>query len=273
MHIDDKARILAIANDNLTKLYPGKHIPITFDTIEKVYSRNVLGINADTKTRKGLSKGFLTGILYLAPANLSGINVCPMASLGCRSACLFSAGRGRFYSVTVARVTKTLAYHFDKPRFIQTVKKSIKSLVTKANNKGFTPVVRLNGTSDILWERNTDIIQSFPGVQFYDYTKIVQRFNFDMPKNYHLTFSLSESNDKDAAKALALGVNVAAVFRDTLPGTLTLGGSAYAVINGDTTDLRFLDAAGVIVGLKAKGKAKSDLSGFVRDTQGNKLVA
>lgn len=273
MQLQDKIRILELANANLDRLYPNKHIPITFDAIEKVYSRNVLGINADTKTRKGLSKGYLTGILYLAPSKLSGIDVCPMASQGCKAVCLFSAGRGRFYSVTLARVTKTLAYHFDKPRFIETVKKSIKSLVVKANNKGFTPVVRLNGTSDILWERNTDIIQSFPKVQFYDYTKIAARFNFEIPKNYHLTFSLSESNDKDAALVLARGGNVAAVFKDTLPKSLSFNGIVYRVTNGDLTDLRFLDKRGVIVGLKAKGKAKSDFSGFVRNTQGNRIVA
>ena len=124
------------------------------------------------------------------------------------------------------------------------------------------PVVRLNGTSDILWELNSDIIQSFPNLQFYDYTKISKRFSFAIPANYHLTFSLSESNDNDALKVLGLGHSIAAVFRDSnLPDTFM----GYPVTNGDTTDLRFLDAKGVIVGLKAKGKAKKDTSGFVRD--------
>ena len=240
-----------------------KHIPITHADIEAVYKRNVLGIQADAKTRKGTGKGYLTGIMYFAPANLSGINICPKSSQGCRDACLFSAGRGRFYSITRARIVKTLAYHFDTPRYIDTIKKSIKTLLVKAKNKGLTPVVRLNGTSDILWEINTDIIQSFPNVQFYDYTKIAKRFMFTIPINYHLTFSLSESNtsETDAKLVLSKGGNVAAVFRKELPVTLW----GYPVTNGDETDLRFLDNKGSIVGLKAKGKAKNDKSGFVRD--------
>ena len=254
--------LLTKANNNLLALFPAKFTPITADDIEKVYKRNVLGFAVDAKTSKGLSKGYLTGIMYLAPAMLSGINVCPKSSAGCRAACLFSAGRGRFYSITRARLIKTLAYHFDTPRFILSIKKSIKSLLAKAKNKGMVPVVRLNGTSDICFELTTDIIQSFPDTIFYDYTKIAKRFDFTLPANYHLTFSLSESNDLDAVRVLQKGHSVAAVFRTAeLPNTFM----GFTVTNGDTTDLRFLDQLGVIVGLKAKGKAKKDTSGFVRD--------
>jgi len=258
--------LLAKVNNDLRLQFGRKHTRITHADVEAVYTRNVLGIQADAKTSKGVNAGYLTGILYLAPASLSGVNVCPKSSAGCRAACLFSAGRGRFYAINRARVVKTLAYHFDAPRFVQAIKKSIKSLITKANNRGLIPVVRLNGTSDILWERNTDIIQSFSGVQFYDYSKIVKRVLFDIPKNYHLTFSLSESNEADARLALAKGYNVAVVFRTAAYPATYLGAT---VINGDATDLRFLDATGtgqgVVVGLKAKGKAKGDASGFVRD--------
>jgi hypothetical protein len=254
--------LLTKVNNDLQAQFGAKHTLITLDDIEAVYGRNVLGIQADAKTSKGIGKGYLTGILYLAPASLSGVNVCPKSSAGCRAACLFSAGRGRFYSINRARVVKTLAYHFDTPRFILTVKKSIKSLLVKAKNKGLIPVVRLNGTSDLLWERNSDIIQSYPHVTFYDYTKITKRLNFSIPANYHLTVSLSESNEADAKLALSKGYSVAAVFRTAdLPDTF-LG---HTVVNGDSTDLRFLDPRGVVVGLKAKGKAKQDTSGFVRD--------
>lgn len=256
-----KLEMLAKVNADLAAMHPAKHADITLADVDAVYSRNVLGIQADAKTKKGTGKGYLTGIMYLAPASLSGVNICPKSSAGCRSACLFSAGRGRFYSITRARIIKTLAYHFDTPRFIETIKKSIKSLIVKAKNKDLIPVVRLNGTSDILWERNTDIIQSFGNVQFYDYTKIAKRFLFSIPANYHLTLSLSENNDNDAKLALSKGYNVAAVFRKELPAKLF----GYAVTNGDETDLRFLDRRGVVIGLKAKGKAKNDTSGFVRD--------
>lgn len=258
------------ANDNLTKLYPEKHFPITESDIEKVYSRNVLGIAADAKTVKGQGKGYLTGIMYLAPSKLAGVNLCPAASQGCIAACLFSAGRGRFYVITRARVIKTLAYLLDKPRFHAIIKKSIKSLVVKAKNKGLIPVVRLNGTSDLLWERESDIMQSFPNVQFYDYTKLEGRFNFPLPANYHLTFSLSESNQNDAVKVLQRGGVVAAVFAGDLPAK-HLG---FPVSNADSTDLRFLDQPGSIAGLKAKGKAKHDQTGFViRLQQANAKLA
>lgn len=264
-----KQRILDNANANLKTLYPDRYTPITFDDIEKVYKRNVLGIQADAKTRKGTGKGYLTGIMYFAPAKLSGIEVCPARSAGCAAACLFSAGRGRFYSITRARMIKTLAFHLDRPRFVATIKKSIASLLVKARNKGLTPVVRLNGTSDILWERVTNIMQVFPNVQFYDYTKIAKRFLFDIPKNYHLTFSVSETNDTDAQFVLAKGGSIAAVFRKELPAKLW----GYPVTNGDETDLRFLDKRGTVVGLKAKGKAKQDSTGFVRDIKAIKKVA
>ena len=255
--------LLNRTNANLLALFPLKHFPITLDDIEKVYKRNVLGIQADAKTRKGTGKGYLTGIMYFAPASLSGVNICPKSSQGCRSACLFSAGRGRFYSITRARAIKTLAWHWDKARFIQTIKKSINSLLVKAKNKGLIPVVRLNGTSDILFEKNTDIIQSYPNIIFYDYTKISQRFLAVRPSNYHLTFSLSESNENEAVRVLQNGGNVAVVFSDTNFPSSYLG---YSVVDGDTTDLRFLDLQNVVVALKAKGRAKQDTSGFVKDT-------
>lgn len=261
---DFNKALLVRANGNLKNLF-GKHPKykaITLKEVEAVYARNVLGITADAKTSKGNKRGYLTGILYFAPANLSGIEVCPARSLGCTGSCLFTAGRGKFYSTTRARVIKTLAYHFDKQRFVVSIKESIRQLLVKAKNKDMTPVVRLNGTSDILWERNTDIMQSYPDVQFYDYTKVVQRFNFKLPANYHLTFSAAESNDADVLKVLELGVSVATVFRTKDFPSQYWG---HAVVNGDDTDLRFLDPKGVVVALFAKGKAKKDVSGFVKD--------
>jgi hypothetical protein len=255
-----KLEMLSKVNSDLSTQFGAKHIELTLDCIEKVYFRNVLGFAVDAKTKKGLAKGYMTGILYLAPASLSGINICPKSSAGCRSACLFSAGRGRFYSVTRARIAKTLAMHFDTPRFHETIKKSIKSLLVKAKNAGYIPCVRLNGTSDILWEKTSDIIQLFPEVQFYDYSKIVKRILWTIPSNYHLTFSLSESNDSDAKLALSKGFNIAAVFHNVAP----LEFFGFPVVNGDSTDLRFLDSKGCVVALKAKGAAKKDTSGFVR---------
>lgn len=122
-----------------------------------------------------------------------------------------------------------------------------------------TPVFRLNGTSDIRWELH-DVIQRFPDVQFYDYTKITNRRVKDLA-NYHLTFSQADGNGADVVKAIAAGMNVATVFRKVLPATH----AGLPVHDGDSDDLRFLDPRGVIVGLKAKGRVKKDTSGFVVD--------
>jgi len=253
--------ILNKANENLKVLFKEKHQTITREDVEKAYARNPLGIE-NAKTTKGEASGYLTGILYLAPANLSGINTCPGASTGCKFSCLFTAGRGRFYSITRARVIKTLAFYFDQSRYIWAIKKDINRIKRKALKNNQRPVIRLNGTSDILWERMS-IMDHFPDVQFYDYTKIWHRFDRPLPANYHLTFSMHEENGSRIGRLLDKGVNVAIVF-DEVPKSF--GG--FTVIDGDKSDLRFLDGTGergkgLIIGLKAKGKAKKDDSGFV----------
>ncbi len=253
--------LLKRSNAILKSRHGKKHRAIKASEIESVYSRpSLLSVMADAKTRKGLSMGYLTGILYLAPASLSGFNVCPKSSEGCRAACLYTAGRGRFYSTERARTVKTLAYFSNRERFNYRLRISIEALERKALRLGLKPAVRLNGTSDIVWE-GTGIFQAFPRVQFYDYTKIVKRFERPLPTNYSLTFSASESNQGQISAVKSHGGNTAIVFRGDLPATY-LG---MPVINGDANDLRFLDPPDCIVGLKAKGKAKKDASGFVRD--------
>lgn len=165
-------------------------------------------------------------------------------------------------AIQEARVRKTRLFFEDRAAFMTQLEKDIRAGIKMAARKGLIPVFRLNGTSDIRWETvpttsGPNIMTVFPDIQFYDYTKIVNRR--DLPTNYYLTFSLSESNDTDAAIMLARGFNVAAVFK-SLPATFM----GYPVIDGDETDLRFLDPNGAIVGLKAKGRAKKDVSGFVR---------
>lgn len=258
----DAIKTITKANDNLKLKFGSRHDkPITLDCIAKAYTRNTFSIESDAKTSKGSKNGYLTGILYLAPSNISGINTCPAASKGCAAACLFTAGRGVMYPVFRSRVIKTLAFYLDRSKYIQAIDKSINQLKTKAKNKGMRPIVRLNGTSDILWDRITDLMQSHNDTQFYDYTKISSRFNMRIPDNYDLTFSLHETNIKQAKQVLELGGRVAIVFRNELPVSYW----NVPVIDGDSTDLRFLDPQGVIIGLKAKGTARKDLSGFVQD--------
>ena len=215
----------------------------------------------NTKTVKGEALGYMTFIMHLAPSTLSGWNTCPMASAGCAAACLNTAGRGRFTSIQEARIRKTAWFFNNRESFMTQLVKDIEAAVRKASREGMTPVFRLNGTSDIRWENVPvngfrNVMEMFPALTFYDYTKIPNRRN--IPANYHLTFSRSESNEMDALRILANGImNVAIVF-DTLPTKW----AGVKVIDGTETDLRFLDEQGVVVGLVAKGKAKKDTSGF-----------
>jgi hypothetical protein len=227
----------------------------------------LLNIDNNAKTVKGQKKGFMTAILYLAPANLSGREVCGGRSEACSRACLNLAGRGAFSNVQEARVRKTQFYFENRDFFMAMLVIEIKKFIKRARRKGLIPVVRLNGTSDIPWERipvdgAACIMDLFPDIQFYDYTKLWNRFLKPLPANYHLTFSLAEDNDDQAAKVLAAGKNVAVVFRTSDFPPIFMG---YQVTDGDENDLRFLDPQAHIVGLKAKGPAKKDTSGFVRE--------
>ena len=238
-------------------------------TFKPLKRASLFGFDSNAKTVKGQKKGFLTAILYLAPSEESDkINVCPHASPGCKAACLYSSGRGKMPSVIKARIQKTLEFFYDPFGFVEQLAIDIPKAITKAKNKGFTPCVRLNGTSDLSWEslrgrERVNLMERFPEIQFYDYTKNVRRMldyiDGKMPKNYHLTFSKSEENDEKVLQVLKKGGNVAVVFEKFIPDSY-LG---YKVVDGDESDLRFLDEEGVVVGLKAKGDAKTDESGFV----------
>jgi len=222
---------------------------------------------ANAKIRKGEKLGYQTFGIHLAPASLSGFNVCKDASVGCAASCLNTAGMGAFSNVQLARIEKTKLFFKDKPLFMAQLIKEVSSAIKSARNKNLVSTFRLNLTSDLPWEKiklnGRNIFDMFPQCQFYDYTKSAERMtsflNGEMPKNYHLTFSRSETNGAIAESILKSGGNVAMVFRKHLPNQF-LGRS---VVNGDETDLRFLDPQGVIVGLVEKGKAKKDDSGFV----------
>lgn len=244
------------------------------------------------KVAKGEGHGVLTAIMHLAPASLSGRNVCPHASAGCIAACLNTAGRGGIgldadglNIIQVARIRRTRWFQRDRNGFLKRLVREVESHVKRANRNGLVPAVRLNGTSDLPWEkfpvqRNgrtfPHIFAAFSEVTFYDYTKFPLNLRrVDGITNYHLTFSLSERADSEARAYdyIAAGFGVAVVFStrkgSDLPAKYPLrnrGSVAIApVIDGDLTDLRFRDPSGVIVGLRAKGRGKRDTSGFVRN--------
>jgi hypothetical protein len=239
---------------------------------------NLLGISS-AKTRKGEALNFLTGILYLSPSTLSGVgNVCPWAGT-CKEACLNTSGRGAFNSVQAARIKKTKAFFANRNAFLESLYEDCKALVAKAKRLGMSPCVRLNGTSDLAFHRlivpskGKTLMDLFPTVPFYDYTKSVKKA-LDNARglhaaNYYVTFSRdSAANENECAAVLRAGGNVSVVFRDSLPPTYW----HRPVLDGDLHDLRFLDRraragrSGYVIGLKAKGKAKKDKSGFVVDT-------
>ena len=223
----------------------------------------------------------LTFPLHLAPSTLSGFNTCAMASDGCAEACLHTAGNPAYMDgKEAARIAKTRLYFNNRDLFIAILAKEIVAARNKAVKLGMALAFRLNATSDIKWEKSkvkhfglsltvAELIHSIaPEATQYDYTKIPNR---TMPEWYTLTFSLSENNDKLAGGELARGRNVAVVFDtkrgQSLPSTYTLNGVTATVIDGDLSDYRPEDAQGVIVGLRAKGDAIGDTSGFVRPSK------
>ena len=216
---------------------------------------------ANPKIQKGTARGYLSFILHLAPADLSGKEVCPKRTAGCTAACLNTAGRGGMFRkgettnvIQKARIRKTKMFFEQRDAFMLQLEKDINKGIRQAERLGLKPVFRLNGTSDLSWEKY-GIIEKFPQVQFYDYTKVLGRKIAHLP-NYHLTFSAADGNDADVAKALSAGMNVTVVY-DKIP---------EGVYSADEDDLRFLDPAVGIIGLKAKGRAKKDTSGFVKRT-------
>ena len=223
--------------------------------------------SGNPKTDKNQSVEGLENIvvlhLNLAPADLSGYNVCPMASQGCKAACLHTAGNPVFQAQKdKGRINRARFYMQDRDKFITQLTRELVNFVKWCDKNKKIGVVRLNTTSDISWE-NYNLFEKFPMLQFYDYTKIQKRaLKFargEYPPNYHLTYSLNEDNYDKAMQVLNEGGNIAVVFRKDLPDTF----AGRKVVNGDLHDLRYLDPKNVVVGLKAKGKAKTDTSGFV----------
>ena len=216
-------------------------------------------IKSDNKT------AYSTYICYMAPSDLAGpkYNVCASASDGCKAACLNKSGRGFCTPVQEARIRRTKFWFEHRDEFKTCMWDEIQKHVKKCEKYGAKAAARFNGTSDILVEKQwPEIFTEFPSVQFYDYTKHYKRMlsDWDIPSNYHLTFSRSESNDDKVAQIIKnnKSANIAVVFNKVPDSWMK-----RKVIDGDDHDMRALDPKGVIVGLKAKGKAPKDDSGFV----------
>jgi hypothetical protein len=219
--------------------------------------------DSNPKVLKNMKKGVMTSPLHLAPASLSGFNVCAGSSPGCVDACLHTAGNPVYMAGKArARIAKTKLYFEQRDAFLTLLFEDIFWLALRANKKGLIAGIRLNATSDIPFERvkhkGETVIEYCErlGVVAYDYTKIKKRA---INPRYNITFSRTESNDLDCVDVLKAGGNVAVVFAKGLPASW----QGFPVINGDESDWRPGDERGVVVGLKAKGKARNDTSGFV----------
>lgn len=239
----------------------------------------LLTIQNDAKTVKGEAFGYVTAVMYLAPYTLSGINVCPFAKQAkCHGPCLNTAGHGVFNTVQQGRLKRTNLFHNDRSVFLHKLLVEIDRFVSKAEKLNLKPAVRLNGTSDIDWTAKrqlldgASIFQMFPEVQFYDYTKVTKRLYEPKVDNYHVTLSYSGASkafsDKVWQTHADTDCNVAVVVRDDSVKAEWTDNPIHRTVDGDQHDLRFLDPRtppGTIVLLKAKGRARSDLSGFVVD--------
>ena len=229
---------------------------------------NLIGVGNNAKTVKGDGSEYETGIQYMKPYKTvfkgKVHNLCALADKAkCHEGCLNTAGRGQMGVVQRGRERKTQLYFSDRIGFMDALINDLTVFSRRQRKKNIQPCVRLDGTSDT--GMGAKVAPQFPEIQFYDYTKVIKRAYQDRPSNYHITLSYSEADPDYAEQVLTAvretGTNAAVVFRDKLPKTF----KGLRVIDGDKDDLRFLDPQGVIVGLKAKGKAKNDRSGFVID--------
>jgi hypothetical protein len=216
-------------------------------------------LSSSAKAKKCIVVRVLTRILYLTP----GI-FCPFAD-SCLASCLgHTSGRMHMADCYRSRDQRTALYLECPQLFMKRLTAEIALHEAEANRHGLTPAVRLNGTSDLAWERrHPEVFATANDTQFFDYTKIPVRMKRflagQMPSNYHLTFSAGDANHEQARQVLDLGGNVAIVFWPELPERWW----GFPVLDGDAHDARFLDPAGTIVGLRAKGVARVDLAGFV----------
>ena len=224
--------------------------------------------STNAKTRKKLKEFKYEAVIqYMAPDKLADDKhtVCPWSTPGCRDSCLYTAGLGNTPSVQTARIGKTLSWLREPMPYVDELIHELLKLEKRAAKKRYKAVARLNGTSDISWEKKFDMA-SFNAIQFYDYTKSYDRMQKFLrgtfPTNYHLTFSYNEyTTAAEVHFIIAKGGNVAVVFRDSIP----LEWRGYPVLSGDNHDFRFRDPKGYIIGLTAKGRAKKDSTGFVVD--------
>lgn len=234
------------------------------------------------KVAKGAAElGYLPAVLHLAPATMAGANVCPWASAECVAACLNTAGRGGialdasgWNAIQAARIRRTAMMILQPEAFAEKLCAEVTRHARNAQRHGLTPALRLNGTSDVAWHRTHPAIVAHAiaeGCRVYEYTK---RPKPDAAEaGVDITYSYPGGNGNAARRYLDCGHRVAVVFATRKGADLprewrSPWGEAFTVIDGDAHDLRFTDPTGVIIGLRAKGKARAirgTRTGFVQE--------
>lgn len=232
--------------------------------INKAQAKQVTGltylgsVSKTVKHKKSKKYGELTYSLYLAPAKSSGYEVCPGRTAECSRLCLNESGMNSMVQIergdiiNDSRIQKTRLFFEHREFFMKWMIFEIQAAKRKAANMGFTLSVRLNNTSDINPEdfqlNGQNILQLFPDVQFYDYTKVASRVELTKKySNYDLTFSYTGYNLTECQKMLLNKIRVAVVFKNVPEQFM-----GYPVIDGDKYDMRYKDLNPVIVGLKYK---------------------
>ena len=257
--------------------------PDAYDALNRGASGPLPFLGTSAKIDAGQSVGILSAVLYMQPANESGREACAGRSEGCTAACLAEGtGRMSMHGPRLARRRRHASFYADRLRFLADLHAEIAKHERAAVRAGKVPAIRLNGTTDLPWHRmaytSHDGIRyarlhdAFPNVKFYEYTKLPLRAasrGVGIPANLWLTFSVSERDDADAyaAEYLDAGYSTAVVTfteRHVIPRSFKIGGKSRRTVDGDAHDARFLDPSGAVVILAAKGRAKSDTSGFVK---------
>lgn len=226
---------------------------------KRITGMNYLGsVSKTVKHKKSKKYNELTYSLYLSPAKSSGYEVCPGRTTECTKLCLNESGMNSMVQnkrgdvINDSRIQKTRLFFEHREFFMKWMIDEIKAAELKAHKLGFTLSVRLNNTSDISPEdfqlNGQNILQMFPEVQFYDYTKVASRIELlKKYSNYDLTFSYTGYNLTECQKMLLNKIRVAVVFKNVPEQFM-----GYPVIDGDKYDMRYKDIDPVIVGLKYK---------------------
>ena len=215
-----------------------------------------------------------TAVLHLAPKYRGS---CPAAG-SCASLCLNTAGNPAYLKGKLLRRRLRSDAFADHPAaFTRLLVLEVCRFVSKLWK--LQPVIglRLNGTSDFLWERVPveicqdladycqaqfglslpvgrfssllePLVAAIPNLRPYDYTKRTDRdWQAAARLGYHLTLSHGSTSDTFGA-AVSHGLNYAAAIDlprgAALPETVRINGEQFATLDGDTTDWRPGDASG-----------------------------